>query len=241
MINIIIGEGENKNILKASQKFEKNNNINIKTVTTDKELNDAILNPKIDAVIRGSLPSNNIIKNLKKTHPQSKINRATIINDKTHKFLITPVGIDEGNTLENKIELIKQSIEFIKKIGKTPKIAILAKGRKDDKNRSNTIDKSLNESEQLTKKLKKQYPNYQITNYYILIEKEINEKNNIIIAPDGITGNIIFRTLVLVNQWPSMGAITLGIPEIYIDTSRDQSEEGYERSIKLAYQLAKKQ
>lgn len=38
-----------------------------------------------------------------------------------------------------------------------------------------------------------------------------------------------------------MGAITLGIPEIYIDTSRDQSEEGYERSIKLAYQLAKKQ
>ena len=175
MINIIIGEGENKNILKASQKFEKNNNINIKTVTTDKELNDAILNPKIDAVIRGSLPSNNIIKNLKKTHPQSKINRATIINDKTHKFLITPVGIDEGNTLENKIELIKQSIEFIKKIGKTPKIAILAKGRKDDKNRSNTIDKSLNESEQLTKKLKKQYPNYQITNYYILIEKAINE------------------------------------------------------------------
>ena len=71
--------------------------------------------------------------------------------------------------------------------------------------------------------------------------KAINEKNNIIIAPDGITGNIIFRTLVLVNQWPSMGAITLGIPEIYIDTSRDQSEEGYERSIKLAYQLAKKQ
>ena len=69
MINIIIGEGENKNILKASQKFEKNNNINIKTVTTDKELNDAILNPKIDAVIRGSLPSNNIIKNLKKNTP----------------------------------------------------------------------------------------------------------------------------------------------------------------------------
>lgn len=158
MINIIIGEGENKNILKASQKFEKNNNINIKTVTTDKELNDAILNPKIDAVIRGSLPSNNIIKNLKKTHPQSKINRATIINDKTHKFLITPVGIDEGNTLENKIELIKQSIEFIKKIGKTPKIAILAKGRKDDKNRSNTIDKSLNESEQLTKNSKNNTP-----------------------------------------------------------------------------------
>ena len=80
---------------------------------------------------------------------------------------------------------------------------------------------------------------FEVKNYYILIEKAIKEGNNIILAPDGVTGNIIFRTLVLLNSWPSNGAVTLGIDEIFVDTSRDQSVEGYLRSIKLAYDLAK--
>jgi putative methanogen marker protein 4 len=241
MIKIIIGLGKNKNIIKAIKKFEKNKEIEIKTVTKDSQLIESILNPEIDAVIRGSLPSNNIIKQIKKTHPQTKINRATFINNQKNKFLIMPVGIDEGKTPEEKIELIKQSINFINKINEKPKIAILAKGRKDDENRSKIINQSLEESENLTKILQKQYPQYKIKNYYILIEQAIKDKNNIILAPDGIIGNIIFRTLVLIDNWPSMGAITLGIPEIYIDTSRDQTTEGYERSIELAYELAKKQ
>ena len=55
MINIIIGEGLNKNTLKATKEFEKNPNINIKTVKTNQELLKAIKNPNINAVIRGSL------------------------------------------------------------------------------------------------------------------------------------------------------------------------------------------
>ncbi len=77
-----------------------------------------------------------------------------------------------------------------------------------------------------------------MTNHYILIEKALKDKCNIIIAPDGIIGNIIFRTLVLVNSWPSCGAITFGITGIYIDTSRDQNIKGYLRSLKLAYKFA---
>ena len=81
--------------------------------------------------------------------------------------------------------------------------------------------------------------NYSIKNYYILLEQAIEDGNNIILANDGIFGNIIFRTLVLLDKWPSYGAITLGIDEIFIDTSRDQSVEGYKRSLELAYKLAK--
>ena len=66
----------------------------------------------------------------------------------------------------------------------------------------------------------------------------LNENCNVIIAPDGIIGNIIFRTLILVNSWPSCGAITFGINGIYIDTSRDQTVEGYLRSLIFAYKLA---
>ena len=134
-----------------------------------------------------------------------------------------------------------------------PKIAILAEGRKDDLGRSERIDESLKSSEKLTELLINEFSqlenfdnesedvskNYSIKNYYILLEQAIVDGNNIILANDGIFGNILFRTLVLLDKWPSYGAVTLGIDEVFIDTSRDQSVEGYVRSLKLAYRLAK--
>ena len=84
----------------------------------------------------------------------------------------------------------------------------------------------------------KEQTDEEVENYFILIEKAINSKANIIIAPNGRVGNIIFRTLVLLNSWPSHGAITFGIDRVYIDTSRDQSIEGYVRSLTLAEKLS---
>ena len=137
--------------------------------------------------------------------------------------------------------------------GKKPKIAILAEGRKDDLGRSERIDESLISSDELTNRLIETFKeldnfdndsdeiskNYSIKNYYILLEQAIEDGYNIILANDGIFGNIMFRTLVLLDKWPSYGAVTLGIEEIFIDTSRDQTVEGYVRSLKLAYRLAK--
>jgi predicted methyltransferase MtxX (methanogen marker protein 4) len=103
--------------------------------------------------------------------------------------------------------------------------------------RSERISSSIDESEKLTQ-LIEENTNFEVKNYYILIEQAIKDNCNVIIAPDGIIGNIIFRTLILVNSWPSCGAITFGINGVYIDTSRDQSVEGYLRSLKFAYKLA---
>ena len=111
-------------------------------------------------------------------------------------------------------------------------------GRKGDYGRSERISKSIDESEELTQ-LIKENTDFNVENYYILIEQALKEDCNVIIAPDGIIGNIIFRTLILVDSWPSCGAITFGINGIYVDTSRDQSVEGYLRSLKFAYSLAK--
>jgi hypothetical protein len=160
---------------------------------------------------------------------------------------------DEGKTIDERLEIAIQAALFLKSINKQPKIAILAAGRKDDFGRTLGIDKNLKESEDLCEKITQKLNDldafdndsddesmhFEVKNYYILIEKAIKEGNNIILAPDGVTGNIIFRTLVLLNSWPSNGAVTLGIDEIFVDTSRDQSVEGYLRSIKLAYDLAK--
>jgi len=275
MINVVIGLGKNKEVLSAVEKGSENKNLNIKIAKNNEELLKAVEDRNIHAVIRGSLESS-IIKDLKKLNnferfqngtPDSlskyfkSINRVSYIKKDEKEFLLGPVGIDEGETVEEKLEIAIQSFEFIKKCAKVPKIAILAGGRKEDFGRNQKIDKTLEDSEKLTASLRKKiekisfenYSNsnlnenksfnneYSIKNYYILIEKAVNEGNNIIIAPDGISGNLIFRTLVLLNSYNSYGAVALGFNKVFIDTSRDQSKEGYLRALKLAYKLAKTQ
>ena len=195
----------------------------------------AILDDDIDAVVRGSLAASGVIKEVKKHFPE--ISRATFVHGDDHEFLLTPVGIDEGTTVEDKLKIAINCGNFLRKLKKEPKIAVLADGRKGDYGRSEKISKSIDESEQLTQLIKEK-TDFEVKNYYILIEQALNENCNVIIAPDGIIGNIIFRTLILVNSWPSCGAVTFGIDGIYIDTSRDQSVEGYLRSLIFAYKLA---
>ena len=236
MIKIAIGIGTNTNILKAIEIFKKDHEVELILIDNDDDLANSVLDDNIDAVVRGSLAASGVIKKVKKDFPE--ISRATYVNGAGHEFLLSPVGIDEGNTIEEKLRIAENCGEFLRKLGKEPKIAILADGRKGDYGRSQQISQSIDDSEKLTR-LIKENTDFEVKNYYILIEHAINEKCNVIIAPDGIIGNIIFRTLVLVNSWPSYGAVTFAIKGIYIDTSRDQSVEGYLRSLIFAYNLAK--
>ena len=237
MITIAIGVGENKYILEACDIFKKEKQeVNLKLIENEKLLAKSILDKNINATIRGSLTASNVLKQLKERYP--KISRATYINGQGHEFLISSVGIDEGNTTEEKLKIAIHCIDFLKKLNKTPKIATLSYARPGDYGRSEEINKSLDDTEKLTKLIEK-HTNQKIEDKCVLIDQAIKNKCNILIAPNGIVGNTIFRTLVLLNSWPSFGAITLGIDEIYIDTSRDQNVEGYLRSLKLAYKLAK--
>ena len=260
MIRIVAGLGENENIIKASNELNEIDDLEISLVKTEDELIEAFKNPDIDAVIRGSLKASKVIKAIKEFKSDKTINRTTYINTEdvegfsnNYEFLLAPVGIDEGKNIEEKVTLAIQAANFIQYLGKMPKIAVLAEGRKDDLGRSERIDESLISSDELTNRLIETFKeldnfdndsdeiskNYSIKNYYILLEQAIEDGYNIILANDGIFGNIMFRTLVLLDKWPSYGALTLGIDEIFIDTSRDQTVEGYVRSLKLAYRLAK--
>ena len=235
MKTIAIGVGENENIIQACHIFkEKHPKTNLKLIYRDKDMVQAVLDDKIHGVVRGSLPASNIMKELKAVYPN--ITRATYVNGDEYEFLLTPVGIDEGETVEDRLDIVKNCIDFLKRLGKTPKIAVLAEGRKDDFGRGPEVSQSITDSEKLTE-LIKENTDEEVENYYILVEKAIKDGCNVIVAPNGRVGNIIFRTLVLLNSWPSYGAITFGMDKIYIDTSRDQSIEGYVRSLTLAEKL----
>lgn len=222
-MKIAIGLGKNKNVLEAVKQFP----YDIKIAQTNQELLDYLNNPEIDGVIRGSLESN-IIMDLRKEYPH--IFRASILEKDGYKFMLTPVGIDECDTIKAKKTIIKECAKLIKQTGHNPHIALISGGRKQDKGRSDKIDNSIKECEEIVQDLKDEYD---IKHYYILIEEALKNHANIIVAPDGIIGNIIFRSLVLVAGIKSYGAITLKQEKLFIDTSRSQTVEGYANSIKL--------
>ncbi len=68
----------------------------------------------------------------------------------------------------------------------------------------------------------------------ILIEEAAN-RYGIVIAPDGISGNLIFRTLVLLGSGRSHGAPVVNIDVTFVDTSR--ASDNYENALRLAAKL----
>jgi predicted methyltransferase MtxX (methanogen marker protein 4) len=95
------------------------------------------------------------------------------------------------------------------------------------------VDKTLSDAEEITKR--GIAARLDIKNCEILIEDAIVDRN-IILAPDGISGNLIFRTLHFLGRGKALGAIVLNIDRVFIDTSRAKSS--YVDSIALASALS---
>ncbi|HML06113.1 MAG TPA: methanogenesis marker protein Mmp4/MtxX [Methanobacterium sp.] len=230
-MKIAAGLGKNKNIIEASKKV----GFEVLLTESEDELIDMLLNKKVDAAIRGSLSASKIMGVLRKKYG-GKIYRASFLEVNDNKFLFAPVGIDEGDSLQDKKRITELGAEFLLKIGIEPKIGVLSGGRHQDVGRSPKIDSSIEEGMNLEKIIKDKYF---IKHYFILIEDAIKDNVNFILAPDGISGNLIFRTLVFLGSGKSHGAIALGIDEIFLDTSRSQTVEGYKRALEFSYYLAR--
>jgi predicted methyltransferase MtxX (methanogen marker protein 4) len=65
----------------------------------------------------------------------------------------------------------------------------------------------------------------------ILIEDAVSDAG-VIIAPDGISGNLIFRTLVFLGGGIGHGALIVNIKDLFIDSSRASSS--YEGILSMA-------
>jgi len=227
---IAAGVGKNTKILEAIDDVD----FDVVLAESEDQLIELLMNGEVDAAIRGSLSASVIMSKLKKIYPE--LYRASYIEFNGKKFLLAPVGIDEGESLEQKLQLAILGSEFLEAEGDKPYIAVLSSGRPNDKGRNRRVDESMDAGESLTSMIKEK--SIHVKHYYALIEDAIRDEANFIIAPDGIIGNTIFRTLVLVAGAESYGAVTLGMNEIYIDTSRSQDVDGYKRALKFANQLA---
>jgi putative methanogen marker protein 4 len=184
----------------------------------------------IDAAVRGTLPASATLALLKKAMGVERLERVALLETANgRRFLLSPVGVDEGWTISEKLALVEKSRTIARKFGLDERTAVLSGGRLGDVGRHERVDATLAEAELVARLAGADHAE-------ILIEDAIRD-HGIIIAPDGISGNLIFRTLVLLGGGIGHGAPIVNIDRIFVDTSRASPD--YANAILLASSLVK--
>jgi putative methanogen marker protein 4 len=189
-----------------------------------------LMEGRLDAAVRGTLPSNETLRELRQQTGVSHLGRIALLEtQKGKKFLLAPVGVDEGWTVEQKCELIRKGEPIATAFGLKGGTGVLSGGRRGDLGRHPVVDRSLADAELVARLTGARH-------YEILIEDAIRDCS-LLIAPDGISGNLIFRTLVFLGGGKGHGAPVVNIPKIFVDTSRASPD--YANALMLAVALAK--
>ncbi len=197
-----------------------------------RRLVELLLSGEIDGAVRGNLGSKRTLEVLKERFGLERLYRVSLlVSSDGRPFFLAPVGIDEGETISERFVLAKKGCEFIERLGITPIVGVLSGGRFDDLGRSPRVDQSLAEGEFVTASL--QRAGVDATHYTVLVEDAIRDAN-FIIAPDGITGNLMYRVLVLLGGGDGLGAPVM-MNHVFIDTSRAKGD--YSKPIMLASAL----
>lgn len=180
---------------------------------------------RIAAAVRGSLPANQTLSLLKRACGVDRLLRAALLETPGgEKFLLAPVGVDEGWTVGQRIELANAARRLAGRCGLKTKVGILSGGRWGDAGRHPEVDRSLADAGLVARRTGGK-------DYQILIEEAVRDCG-VIIAPDGISGNLIFRTLVFLGSGRGHGAPVLNIGRVFIDTSRATPD--YSNALRLA-------
>ena len=159
---------------------------------------------------------------------------ACLLKNNNKLLLIAPVGIDEGNTINEKIKIINYGLYLLKKIGIKAKIGIYERELKEKLNiYPNNI---------ILKNIRTKY-NFKLKLFSLENFSKSYFSSNYLIFPNGITGNLVFRTLTHICNLDGFGApIKINFikeyNKIYIDTSRSLNH--YINAIEFSIFLTKK-
>ena len=189
---------------------------------------DDLVEERIDAAVRGTLPANRTLALLRRATGVDRLERVALLECADgRRFLLAPVGVDEGWTVAEKVELIKRGRELARRLDLPPGVGVLSGGRLGDLGRHPAVDRSMADAE-LAARLGGGI------HCEILIEEAV-ERCGLVVAPDGISGNLVFRTLVYLGGGNAHGAPVTNIGSVFIDTSRASHE--YARPLRLAARL----
>ena len=169
---------------------------------------------EIDGAVRGNLSATRVMKRLAKTF-EIRVRRLSLLALPEWSFFLAPVGIDEGDSISDRLNLAVLGAGYLKSVGVDADVSILSGGRLEDLGRSERVDRTLAEAELLARLARD--AGVRAEHRGILIET--CRGDDLIVAPDGISGNLIFRTLMLLSGAEGYGAPVIMDP-VFVDSSR---------------------
>jgi putative methanogen marker protein 4 len=189
---------------------------------------------EMDGGVRGTLSSNETLEELRNAHGLDRVLRTAVLGSAGGRtFMLTPVGIDEGRTIDQRFELVSTTMEYLRPTRWSLKVGVLSKGRTEDRGRGEDIRRSLEEGDELARRLRTD--GIEAEHYGILVEEALRE-SDVLVAPDGVTGNLMFRTFHFIGAGRAFGAPVVNLPGVFVDTSR--AKDDYAESILLAAGLS---
>ena len=191
-----------------------------------KDLVRLLAQGRIDGAVRGNLPAGRTMRAIADQF-SVRVRRLALLEVSGWAFLLGPVGIDEGETAADRLELLMGGAGFLRCLGLQPRGAVLSGGRMEDRGRCEKVDRSLLEGELIAAQARE--AGLQAEHRGILIES--CRGDDIVIAPEGVSGNLIFRTLLLLCGASSYGAPVL-MDRVFVDSSRARG--GFDGPVMLA-------
>jgi predicted methyltransferase MtxX (methanogen marker protein 4) len=195
----------------------------------------ALAEGKVDAAVRGTLPAQDVLPRLLEFSGAITAMRVALMDlGEGRTFMLAPVGIDEGRDMAQRWALLQGAIKLATSLGIEARVAVMSMGRAEDQHRGEAIALSHRECEALRSAAEAEGTHADCVG--IQLERAV-EGHDVVLAPDGVTGNLIFRSLHLVADHESWGAVALGVaPLVFVDTSREKTD--YLGAIHLARALA---
>lgn len=207
------------------------------TVYDDPEaLVDDLVAGRIDAAVRGNMSSSVVLPLLRAALGLEELERVVILEPAGGRlFCMAPVGIDEGWTKTQKMDIVRKSVPLLRALGLGNRVAVMSGGREDDMGRNDRVDRTIIDAREIVPALRAE--GYDAYDAEILLEDIVREAD-LVIAPDGISGNIIFRALHFIGGAKALGAPVINTDRVFVDTSRAKAD--YIDSIALAMKLTEK-
>jgi len=175
---------------------------------------DLLAKGEIDGAVRGNLSATKVMRQVSKTF-EVRVRRLSLLALPEWSFFLAPVGIDEGDSISDRLNLAVLGAEYLKSMDIDPQVSILSGGRMEDLGRSERVDRTLAEAELVARFARD--AGVRAEHRGILIET--CRGDDLIVAPDGISGNLIFRTLMLLSGATGFGAPVIMDP-VFVDSSR---------------------
>ena len=178
---------------------------------------------RIGAAVRGTLSSSATMNGIKEIFQTSDVKRVALLEDSGGKsFLLAPVGVDEGRDFDSRLSLVEAVISYFSEMNWRLRIGVLSKGRTEDVSRGTEIRASIEEGRRMAEQLAKD--GHDAEHYSILIE-DAERDCDLVVAPDGVSGNLIFRTLHFLGGCKAYGAPVVNLHgQTFVDTSRAKAD-----------------